>query len=180
LTATHKHSPGVIYLYTDGASTRTPKCGGWGYVLLFNEHRKLCCGGGPDYTSNAMELMAIRKGLEAIKSTPKPIRVFSDSKYAIASIFHYAEGWKRNGWRTSTGTWVMNRHIIEPAMEQVRRLRASGTLSAKWVKGHSGVTYNEVADRLAGLGKKRFSTRHGAMEHEELAAAMDWANGWLP
>lgn len=180
MSAHPKHSPDVVYLYTDGASTREPKCGGWGFVLLFGEHRKLSCGGGPNYTSNAMELMAIRKGLEAIKTTRKPIRVYSDSRYALASIFHYADGWDRKGWMTSTGTPVKNRHIIEPALEELRRLKSKGTVSGKWVKGHAGVTYNEVADRLAGLGKTRFNKAHGSMDHGELMSAMEWAKGWLP
>jgi ribonuclease HI len=171
----------VIYLYTDGSGSAKDKTGGWGHVLLYNDKRRLGCGGGPNYTSNAMELMAMLKGMQAIRINTRPVVILSDSKYALACLFQYSPGWRRRGWLTAAGLAVKNRHIIEPALDELTRLRAEGApVHGRWVKGHVGVAYNEVADRLAGMGRARFAAAHGAIEHEEIMSELAWAEGWLP
>ena len=57
----------TIYLYTDGASSGNPGPGGYGVVLKCAGHEKEMSGGFIRTTNNRMELLAVIKGLEAIK-----------------------------------------------------------------------------------------------------------------
>ena len=56
-----------VTLYTDGACSGNPGPGGFGVVLLFGGHRKELWGGYRRTTNNRMELLAVIKGLEALK-----------------------------------------------------------------------------------------------------------------
>ena len=51
-----------VIIYTDGACSGNPGPGGWGAILMFNEHKKELSGGEPMTTNNRMELMAAIKG----------------------------------------------------------------------------------------------------------------------
>jgi hypothetical protein len=55
--------------------------------------------------------------------------------------------WQANGWKTSEKQTVANRDLWEQLVEVV-----SADVTFRWVKGHSGVNLNEVADRLANAG----------------------------
>ena len=56
-----------VQLYTDGACSGNPGPGGWGVLLLWNDHEKELCGGDFETTNNRMELMAAIMGLESLK-----------------------------------------------------------------------------------------------------------------
>lgn len=63
-----KHQKEVI-IYTDGGCDPNPGPGGYGVVLIFGKHRKELSGGYRLTTNNRMELLAVVKGLEALKET---------------------------------------------------------------------------------------------------------------
>ena len=56
-----------IVLYTDGACSGNPGKGGWAAILQYAGHEKVLSGGEVETTNNRMELMAVIKGLEALK-----------------------------------------------------------------------------------------------------------------
>lgn len=57
-----------VEIYTDGGCISNPGGnGGYGIVLLFNNHRKELSGGYENTTNNRMELMAAITGLESLK-----------------------------------------------------------------------------------------------------------------
>jgi ribonuclease HI len=129
--------------YTDGACERNPGGrGGWGWVVDANNFG---LGGDPSATNQRME---IRAALEAARALPRPLTVWSDSKYVV-DCFDKAwwRKWRANGWKTSQKQPVANRDLWEPLVEV-----ASADVTFRWVKGHSGVSLNEVADRLANAG----------------------------
>ena len=65
--------------------------------------------------------------------------------------------WKRNGWKTTTGD-VINRADLEELDELLQQANKCNLLVAfQHVRGHIGVLGNELADRLAVEGAKRFS-----------------------
>ena len=57
----------MIELFTDGACKGNPGKGGWGVLLRYNGHEKRLYGGEAHTTNNRMELMAVIKGLGALK-----------------------------------------------------------------------------------------------------------------
>jgi ribonuclease HI len=60
--------------------------------------------------------------------------------------------WQRNGWKTAIGADVLNRELIEKILELQKKERS---IRYEHVYGHSGVVFNELADRLANAGRLR-------------------------
>ena len=56
-----------VILYTDGACSGNPGPGGWGAVLMYQQHTKELSGYEPQTTNNRMEITAVIRGLEALK-----------------------------------------------------------------------------------------------------------------
>ncbi len=141
-----------IILYTDGACSPNPGKGGWGVVLLCRaqELRKELSGGVRRTTNNRMELLAVIKGLKALKC-PCEVRVHSDSKYVLGGYTNgWVANWKRNHWKTSAGQDVKNKDlwITLDVLVSLHKMKWV------WVKGHSGDTLNDRADALAVAGRK--------------------------
>lgn len=122
----------TIQLYTDGASSGNPGPGGWGAVLVCGSLRKELSGGFALTTNNRMELLAVIKGLEAIRWRGAAVEVWSDSKYVVNTI---TLGWKR---KKNHDLWARYDAIAQ-----------CFTLVFHWIKGHSGHPENERCDRLA-------------------------------
>ena len=122
----------TIYLYTDGASSGNPGPGGWGVVLRCGDLRKELSGGFSLTTNNRMELLAVIKGLEAIRWQGAEVEVWSDSQYVVNTI---TQGWKR---KKNGDLW-----------ERFDVLARNFKLSFHWIKGHAGHPENERCDRLA-------------------------------
>ena len=85
--------------------------------------------------------------LDALDELPagEAVVVTSDSRYVIDALTRWIHGWRRKGWRTSTGEPVLNRDLIETIDARGRELR----VRYAWVRGHVGHPVNEVVDGLA-------------------------------
>lgn len=137
----------LIEIYTDGACKGNPGRGGWGVLLRAGDHEKEICGGERETTNNRMELMAVIRGLEALKR-PSRVRITTDSQYVKRGVTEWMVRWRRNGWRTADRQPVKNRDL----WERLDRAMACHDLAWQWVRGHQGHTDNERADRLANQG----------------------------
>ena len=124
---------GALAIYTDGASSGNPGPSGIGVVLRWGEHEKEVSRFIGEGTNNIAELEAIRVGLELVKRTDLPVRVFTDSSYAIGVL---TQGWKAKS----------NPELVARVRKEMVRF---GDLRLIKVKGHSGVAPNERADLLA-------------------------------
>jgi ribonuclease HI len=124
---------GVVHVYTDGASSGNPGPSGIGVVLTYGSRRKEISEYIGEATNNIAELMAIQKGLSAVKNKRLPVRVYTDSTYAHGVL---ALNWKPK----------KNQDLIAA----IRRSMA-GFARLKLVKvpGHQGIAENERADELA-------------------------------
>jgi len=133
-----------VVMFTDGACRGNPGPGGWGVALSYQQKFKTLQGYASDTTNNRMELTAVIEGLRALKR-PCDIQVTTDSKYVLQGVNEWMANWKRNGWRTAARKPVKNVDLWQQLDEEVQRHR----IDWLWVKGHSGVEGNELADQLA-------------------------------
>ena len=135
-----------VTIYTDGACIGNPGPGGYGAVLLYNDHRKELSGGYRKTTNNRMEIMAAIVGLKALKS-PCDVTLYSDSQYLVNTMM---KGWAKK-WR-SFG-WMRNKNkdpAINPDLwEEMLELCEKHDVEFKWVRGHSGNKENERCDFLS-------------------------------
>lgn len=133
---------GTLLVYTDGACRGNPGRGGWGWVVpdgLF------AAGADPATTNNRMELRAALEALRAVEEDQHTV-VCTDSTY-ITNCFGngWWRGWYRRDWRTAAGKPVANRDLWEPLIARA----VDAPVDFRWVKGHSGDRWNDVADSLA-------------------------------
>ena len=129
-----------ISLYTDGASSGNPGPGGYGVVLKCAGRELELSGGYSLTTNNRMELLAVIKGLEAIRWTNAEVHVFSDSSYVVNAI---NKGWLEN-WQRKGFAKVKNPDLWMKLMQLLKLHR----VAFHWVKGHAGHPENERCDRL--------------------------------
>ncbi|WP_433600260.1 ribonuclease H family protein [Nocardia sp. CA-135953] len=135
----------MIIVSTDGSCLRNPGGAiGWAWV---NHQGGSRSGGAATGTNQVAELRAL---LEAVLAHPgeEPLFIESDSLYAIKCASEWIFGWRTNGWRTASGGAVKNVELIK----QIDRAIASrpGPVRFRWVRGHVGNYFNEMADTLAG------------------------------
>jgi len=133
-----------VDLYTDGACSGNPGPGGWGALLLYNEHRRELNGGEPETTNNRMELTAVIRGIRALKRRCRVV-VHTDSTYVMKGITEWIGAWKARGWKTADRKPVKNVDLWRELDEELSRHEVEW----RWVRGHSGDPGNERADQLA-------------------------------
>ncbi len=134
-------------IYTDGACTGNPGPGGWGVVVCYADGSTHELGGGDSQTTNnRMEMQAAVAALEFLTSASQdePITLYTDSEYLKNGITQWIKGWKKKGWKTSTGKPVLNQDIWEV-------LDKLNCRQVNWqhVRGHSGNFYNDRCDTIA-------------------------------
>lgn len=130
-----------ITMYTDGASRGNPGPGGYGTVLLYNNHRKELSEGYRKTTNNRMELMAVIAGLEAITKTDCEVTIYADSQYVVNAV---EKGWVFN-WQKKNYKGKANKDLWERFLKVYKLHKVNFV----WVKGHAGNPENERCDELA-------------------------------
>lgn len=131
----------MIRIYTDGAAQGNPGPGGYGVILKFNNAEKELSEGFRLTTNNRMELLAVIKGLEAIKKNGIPITIYSDSKYVVEAV---EKGWLWN-WEKKKFKDKANVDLWMRYIPLHQRLNPKFV----WIKGHAGHPENERCDVLA-------------------------------
>lgn len=167
-------SASELIVYSDGGCSGNPGPGGWGCVIVDediaggrsvdpsaqgisslgastapgSDREVVRSGGEPLTTNNRMELTAVIEALSLISQTPawssRAVSVYTDSQYVQKGITQWINGWKRNGWRTASKEPVKNQDLWIRLDSLALGLRPRWV----WVKGHAGIHYNEVCDRL--------------------------------
>ena len=131
----------MIIIYTDGASRGNPGPGGYGVVLKYKQHRRELSEGFRLTTNNRMELLAVIKGLEALKEPGHDITIYSDSKYVIDAVEKkWVHGWVKKGFAGKKNADLWRRFLEVYKKHQVKFV---------WVRGHAGNVENERCDVLA-------------------------------
>jgi ribonuclease HI len=84
-------------------------------------------------TNNVAELSAIKTAISSLKRYDLPVRVFTDSAYAIGVL---TQNWKPQA----------NSDLVSETKQLIEKFK---DLKLIKVKGHAGIKENEVADYLA-------------------------------
>ncbi len=143
---THPHGQ-VVDAATDGACSGNPGPGGWGVLYRFEDGTVKELGGyEASTTNNRMELKAALVLLEQVKDLPRhpELKIRTDSKYLIDGLSKWIFGWKRKGWRTSSGKQVLNQDLWQ-ALDIAR----IDNVQFAYVKAHSGDPDNDRVDQIA-------------------------------
>ena len=94
-----------------------------------------------------VEIFAVISGLGALKE-PCVVEIYSDSAYTVNAFNDkWIDNWQRNGWINSKKQPVENSDLWKLLL-QIIKIKKHEVHFHK-VKGHSGNTYNELADHLA-------------------------------
>lgn len=134
-----------VDIYTDGACIGNPGPGGYGTILRYNAKEKELSEGFRLTTNNRMEMLAVIKGLEALKE-PCEVDLYADSLYVINGIEKgWAKSWRANSWRKKDKTQAVNSDLWQRLLD----LCETHTVRFHWVKGHNGHAENERCDQLA-------------------------------
>ena len=134
-----------VIIYTDGACEPNPGPGGIGVVLLREGEEERFSQGYILTTNNRMELTAAIVGLEMVPGTAA-VTLYSDSKYLVDAITKdWVQNWEESGWVRKGGRRVPNRDL----WEKLLTLGKIHQITYRWVKGHAGDEYNEIADSLS-------------------------------
>ena len=134
-----------IEVYTDGSALNNPGPGGWAFCYRHddghsptsttgyserNDHDVIVKGASKNTTNNRMELQAVIECLKWIHDVP--LVIHSDSRLTIKC----AQGeWKR---KANQDLW-----------SEYDRVSLNRDVRFVWVKAHSGIKYNEIADKAA-------------------------------
>ena len=142
----------MIDIYTDGSSTGKVGPGGWAFVVVDSGIITARAYGGQDgTTNNQMELYAVTQALKYIHEKLHdefPCTIWSDSQYVVRGINEYYPKWNL---QMKMGKKLIKNQAFWLELKEVRNLLTN--VEIKWIKGHSGNEYNDIADKLAKEGK---------------------------
>ena len=133
-----------VDIFTDGACKGNPGKGGWGALLRTDGHEKELSGSDPATINNRMEMTAVLRALQALRS-PCAVRLHTDSRYVIDGMTKWMFGWQKKGWKTADNKPVKNEDLWRALVEAARAHKIEWI----WVKGHDGHVENERVDKLA-------------------------------
>jgi len=139
-----------IEIYTDGSCRGNPGPGGWGAIILYDNHEIQLAEQCLKTTNQEMELVAAANGLFFVdyhlKMADEDITLYTDSAYFYCCWKdEWWKKWQWNGWLNSKGLPVANKGVWELLIPWFKK----SNFSIVKVKGHSANEYNEKADRLA-------------------------------
>ncbi|KAF7986133.1 hypothetical protein HWV62_38488 [Athelia sp. TMB] len=146
-----RHRDQTVIIYTDGSykddGDKGPRTG-TGIWFGENDPRNRSIRiPGDDQLNQIGEMAAILYILQQI-SPYTPLKIRTDSQYVIDSLTMNFENWEKIGY-----IGIKNAELIKAI---IARLREQGAETMfQWVKGHSGVHGNEMADKLAGEGANK-------------------------
>ena len=130
-------------LWTDGSASPNPGPGGFAVIEVDGDKaRPVVLGRDDDTTNIRMEGQAM---IAAIKyAGSEECEIHTDSEFWINVLTKWAPAWAKNGWHKKSGP-IKNLDIVQELYD----LYQTHEVKLIWVKGHDGITFNEMADEWA-------------------------------
>jgi len=151
-------------IYIDGSCNNRAGCelsniGGVGIVQVF-ELEVDCQSHGPYHgvTSARMEVMGLFLILRQITLQYQKVIIYCDNQYVVKA---QSEGWLKS-WvfdYRNCGVERKNIDLWDNIYDNLQKFSRLGiTIELKWLRGHNGNRYNELADKYADIGRKQGRT----------------------
>lgn len=143
-----------VIIYGDGACSGNPGPGGWGSIVSDFERVYELGAGERNTTNNRMEMSAVLESLRFLLTKytefPLNITIFTDSVYVIRGATQWLFGWKKRGWKNSSGEEIANPDLWQSFDEVLLKiLKKKWKVNWKYVRGHTGIRGNERCDEIA-------------------------------
>ncbi|WP_176386798.1 ribonuclease HI [Gulosibacter sp. 10] len=156
----------ILTIGTDGgAAPKNPGPTGSAWVAEDGRWQAKHLGHG---TNNIGELTAIKLAIEA--NPDRPLRVLSDSQYAINCVTTWGPNWRRKGVKDKK-----NQELIYEIIDLVAARRSSAPVTFEWVRAHdasNSAPLNSLADQYANAATDPgFGEQTGVIEDVAEASA---------
>lgn len=147
--------PTEVVLFTDGACSGNPGPGGWAFILRHRRTGRQIEQSGAEAwtTNNRMELLAVIRGLEALKR-PTSVELVTDSQYVARGLAEWLPRWKARGWRLTTSSSKQLKNL--ELWQRLDKLLSRHQVQVRHIPSHTGHPENERCDRLAVAAYKQF------------------------
>ena len=135
-------------VYSDGGCQGNPGPAGWGAVVIQPSGKYRAYYGFLGKGTN--QIAEVAAAINGLKQTPPgcDVELVSDSQYMLKGLKEWRSGWERRGWKTAAGEPVKNKELFQ----KLYQLVDDRNVTTRWVKGHNGDKFNEIADALASKG----------------------------
>ena len=148
-------------IYTDGACSGNPGPGGWAAVVIDDTNCPIyeMTGNEPNTTNNRMELQGFLAALTwccAKTNQNDAITLYTDSAY-IYNCFKdkWYNKWIDKGWKNASNQPVANKDLWQSILQQYNLVK--NEIAICKVAGHTGNQWNEYADNLAVIARKKLN-----------------------
>lgn len=137
-------------LWADGSAEPNPGPGGFAVLeVVDGEARPVALGRDANTTNIRMEGSAI---IAAMKyAGEEGCEIHTDSQFWVNVLTKWANGWRANGWKKKSGP-IKNLDLVQEMYE----LYSKYPVKLKWVRGHVGTEFNELADEWANRARKGY------------------------
>ena len=126
-------------VFTDGSASPNPGPGGFAVI---ENGKPIALGAENPSTNIRMEGLALKKAFEILDG--EEAEILTDSEFWVNVLTKWAPAWEKNGWKKKNGE-IKNLDIVKPLFE----LYKNSKVKLKWLKGHAGHEFNEMADEWA-------------------------------
>ncbi len=153
-----------LNIYTDGACSRNPGAGGYSAVILRDGFVEYVAGYVDRTTNNRMELAGMLVALELADFAINyenygAVYIHTDSKYVENAVnCGWLKKWIKNDYKN-----IKNSDL----WKQISLLLFKGDkIHVKWVKGHSGIEGNVLADEFASEALEQKRSSRGSIKYK--------------
>ena len=126
-------------IFTEGSASPNPGPGGFAVI---ENGVPIALGSENPSTNIRMEGLALKKAFEILNG--EEAEILTDSEFWVNVLMKWAPAWEKNGWKKKNGE-IKNLDIVRPLFE----LYENSNVELKWLKGHAGHEFNEMADEWA-------------------------------
>ncbi len=148
-----------LEIYCDGSSRGNPGEGGFGLVVYDPDSRAILYDLYDlenNTTNNRQELKGLLSALQyALEHKDYNFTIYCDSAYCVNMCNSWIYNWALNNWTNSNKQEIKNKDLIQK-IYNLLIIPSFDNYRIKKVKGHSGITGNNLADALATNNKEKY------------------------